>query len=724
MTEALLNGKQVSIIPINHNNKRPLLDEWGSYQERVPTPEEIQKWEEELKPKAWAIVLGDVSGRLYVVDVDSPTAEETVIGKFMRAFPKTLVVQTSPGKRHFYFRDTEGADLKTKGFLNKSLYNDEQLPHVDLKANGGYVLLPGSKHPAGHTYEVLEQNEIAGVPYRVVVFILQTLNKHWPIVQKVRTFYVPTGRNQICIGLAAFLYHHGFTVEEATVLLQAIYYAASDTGDMHKALDDVRRTFTMAEQGGEVGYMNFLPPLLIDELQKLDKRYAFSNARIDQEKERIGSELRSKLKEKPKEPEGEPESPKATEKPFPEAEKEELDPRLTQWLETATYEDVRTILMQHVKLPNEASYDEILLLANQSRLMKILPVDSVVYIGILGEFSSAKTYLTKIITFLASGEMVVDPTPAYITRQIGMNPGMTLGIDEVDQLVKDRNNQIIISILRMGNTWEAWRGFVEEGEKGKGKAPKKINIGGPKVFNGYDSIDKALLSRTLAIDMKRWRDIDMVIEKMLGHKKLKVVRLWLERRCEQALTKWNPDSVEQTMRSPDFKKTVDDLTKECEVPRSMEIVALVLLLGKIMDIDARRIIENYIEGLDRTTAQADIYKDFLSDIYRALSSGGWTAEPKVYGFSTDYEAGGTPWRNNRDKKLEVQTTYLWKTMSMKLQEANRASAINERNWYQVLSELGFSKGTNWLKETKRGSWRKKWYLVFDDRILKSLGMVE
>lgn len=718
-----INGQRISIIPVNHTNKRPLIDEWGSYQERQATDEEITKWEEELHPQSWAIVLGDVSGRLFVVDVDSPIAEETVIGKFMRAFPKTYVVETSPGKRHFFFRDTSKTDLKTKGFLNKSLYNDDQLPHVDLKAGKGYVLLPGSRHPAGHTYQVLEQNEIAEVPYDVVVFILQTLNKHWPIVQRVRTFYTSGGRNQICVGLAAFLFHHGFTVEEAVVLLQAVYYAASDTGDLHKAIEDITRTFSIAEQGSEVSYKNFLPPLLIDALQALDKRYQFSNLRLEREKARIEQELKSKLTEKkPKGPE--PETEKPTEKPFPEAEKEELDPQVMQWLETATYEDVRNILMQHVKLPDEAAYDEVLLLSNQSRLMKILPVDSVVYVGVLGEFSSAKTYLTKIITFLADGEMVVDPTPAYILRQIGLNPGMTLGIDEVDQLVKDRNNAIIVSILRMGNTWEAWRGFVEEAQKGKGKIPVKINIGGPKVFNGYDSIDKALLSRTLTIHMKRWRDIDMVIEKMLGHKKLKLVRVWLQHRCEQALTTWNPDLVEQFMRSDEYKKTVDTLTKEIEVPRSMEIVGLILLLGKIMDIDTRRIIEHYIEGLDHTPAQFDIYKDFLNDVYRALISGGWTSEPKVYGFSTDYEAGGTPWRMNGDKRLEVQTTYLWKTMSIKLQEANRTSAINERNWYHVLSELGFSKDANWLKETKRGAWRKKWYLVFDDRILKTLGVIE
>ena len=721
MSDGTLNGESISVIPINSSNKRPMIDTWEPYQKRVATPEEIQKWKDELKPEAWAIVLGDVSGRLFVVDVDSPIAEETVIGRFIRAMPKTFVVETSPGKRHYYFRDTSDVELKTKGFLNKSQFNDEQLPHVDLKAEGGYVLLPGSRHPAGHIYQVLEDNPIAEASYASIVFILKTLNKHWPIVQKVRPSYVPGGRNQICVGLSAFLYHHGFTVEEAIVLITALYYATKDTGDLHKALTDVKRTFTLANEGAEVAYQGFLPEMLISELQSLDKRYVFSTLRVESEKEKIDSQLK---KLTPVEDTGLIEEPKALEKPLPNEEGAELDPRLMQWLETATYEDVRKILIQHIKLPSEASYDEILLISNQTRLMKILPIDSVVYVGILGEFSSAKTYLTKIITFLSDGEMVVDPTPAYILRQIGMNPGMTLGIDEVDQLVRDRNNQIIISILRMGNSWEAWRGFVEETEqKGKSKKlPVKINIGGPKVFNGYDSIDKALLSRTLTIDMKRWRDIDMVVEKMLGHPKLKVVRLWLQHRCEQALTKWNPDSVEQVVRSPEFKQTVDLLTKDVEIPRSMEIVAVILLLGKILDIDTKTIIEHYIEGLDRTTAQADIYKDFVSDIYRSLISGGWTNEPKVYGFAADHEASSTPWRINKIKKLEVQATYMWKVMSMKLQEANRASAINERSWYSILSELGFSKGTNWLKETKRGAWRNKQYLVFDDRILKTLGV--
>jgi len=101
-----------------------------------------------------------------------------------------------------------------------------------------------------------------------------------------------------------------------------------------------------------------------------------------------------------------------------------------------TYEELRTLLSQHVFLPQEIFYDEILLLVNQTRLCGILPRDGVVYIAVMGEFSAAKTYVTAIAVFLAGGKFVVDPTEAALYGELILAPMVTLGIDEVDELMK------------------------------------------------------------------------------------------------------------------------------------------------------------------------------------------------------------------------------------------------------------------------------------------------
>ena len=103
------------------------------------------------------LCVGLATGELVVLDADGPggLAELTAMARPHGGLPRTLVAQTSRGF-HFYYRRPAGAgDLRT---LNgpRAAKGDDGL---DIKAGGGYVVLPPSVNRTGFCYRWIEPQE-------------------------------------------------------------------------------------------------------------------------------------------------------------------------------------------------------------------------------------------------------------------------------------------------------------------------------------------------------------------------------------------------------------------------------------------------------------------------------------------------------------------------------------------------------------------------------------
>lgn len=131
-----------SIIPVG-KDKTPLLKSWKKYQTEKPTAEEIEKWFSKSGVSI-GLVTGLISG-IAVVDIDvdeltgkfSPQAEELI-----KKLPPTLISITGGSGRHYFYKLTK--PLKSRNGIMKG---------VDIKAEGGYVIIPPSVHESGREYK-------------------------------------------------------------------------------------------------------------------------------------------------------------------------------------------------------------------------------------------------------------------------------------------------------------------------------------------------------------------------------------------------------------------------------------------------------------------------------------------------------------------------------------------------------------------------------------------
>lgn len=148
----------LNVIPCKEGRKEPLIN-WKDYQ--------TKKYDEIFPPSSnIAIICGEISGNLVVVDVD-----KSDLGLVNEIYPdalkKTRVVRTGSGGYHLFFRVHELPKKPLR--LNK-----DNGDHIDIQVNGTYVIAPPSIHPNGQEYKIVsETQEIKTVNFQDIVVNLE-----------------------------------------------------------------------------------------------------------------------------------------------------------------------------------------------------------------------------------------------------------------------------------------------------------------------------------------------------------------------------------------------------------------------------------------------------------------------------------------------------------------------------------------------------------------------
>lgn len=113
----------------------------------------IKAWWRKWGSANVGIATGSESG-IVVVDVDLPRAADS-LEQLVHKLPSTLTGLTGGGGLHLIYRRGSG-DLRCTSARLPGIEAD--LPGIDLRANGGYIVAPPSVHISGSRYEWLDAN--------------------------------------------------------------------------------------------------------------------------------------------------------------------------------------------------------------------------------------------------------------------------------------------------------------------------------------------------------------------------------------------------------------------------------------------------------------------------------------------------------------------------------------------------------------------------------------
>lgn len=136
---------QFSLIPVKPREK-VAAGKWQKYQTQRRTIEEITACLNSGYAN-FAVVTGEISGCI-VVDIDNADALAQVAEL---GFPETTPIVSTGKGYHLYFSYPK--DVAEKVGKVKTGVNIGNIQGLDLRADGGYVLAPGSIHPSGRVYK-------------------------------------------------------------------------------------------------------------------------------------------------------------------------------------------------------------------------------------------------------------------------------------------------------------------------------------------------------------------------------------------------------------------------------------------------------------------------------------------------------------------------------------------------------------------------------------------
>jgi Bifunctional DNA primase/polymerase, N-terminal len=114
----------------------------------------VASWWERWPDANLALATGSASG-VAVIDVDVPRGDHS-LARLLEAgyeLPETSAVRTGSGGMHLYYSEPELPVGNSAGRLPGA---ELELPGVDLRGEGGYVVAPPSLHVSGSSYRWIE----------------------------------------------------------------------------------------------------------------------------------------------------------------------------------------------------------------------------------------------------------------------------------------------------------------------------------------------------------------------------------------------------------------------------------------------------------------------------------------------------------------------------------------------------------------------------------------
>src|ERR1700676_559575 len=176
-----LIARNVPVIPLRPKTKIAFLNNW---QEIASTDLiKVEKWDEEYPDANGACVAYAKPDGIWMFEIDKPGFLETIQNQTQQKLPDTFTVRSSPGRGHFYFRQT-AASIAMGNVQGK---DEEGKEAWSARVDNRYVVAPGSYHPtSGKRYETLRDVPILTAPDWLV---------EWCVAQKSAT--VKTGHAEL-----------------------------------------------------------------------------------------------------------------------------------------------------------------------------------------------------------------------------------------------------------------------------------------------------------------------------------------------------------------------------------------------------------------------------------------------------------------------------------------------------------------------------------------------
>jgi DNA-binding transcriptional ArsR family regulator len=222
-----------SILPVKPDEKRPYMTNWLQYNKTRATQKQVESWFTNLSGAGVGVVTGKISN-IVVLDVESYC--KTPINEILKKYPTNLISRSGSGGYHLFYQYPQD---KSKVANRVGIFEG-----ADLRADGGFIVLPPTRHPSGGYYQWVEK----GIPGAFPLPLLEVesrpavQNDGW-ITEALRGVS-EGGRNDTCARLAGYFFKKGMTAD----IVEALLLDWNEKCDPPMPLRELRTTLKSIER--------------------------------------------------------------------------------------------------------------------------------------------------------------------------------------------------------------------------------------------------------------------------------------------------------------------------------------------------------------------------------------------------------------------------------------------------------------------------------------------
>lgn len=222
-----------SILPVKPEEKRPYMTNWLQYTRTRASAEVATRWFRTLSGAGVGVVTGRISN-MVVLDVESYCREP--IESILKRWPTHMVSRTGSGGYHlFYQYPTNVVKVSNRVGIFEG---------ADLRADGGFIVLPPTMHQCGKRYEWVERGPMGMFPQELLNLQSRptTQNEGW--VTETLRGVSEGGRNDACARLAGYFFKKGV----ASDIVETLLMEWNERNDPPLPVREVRTTMKSIER--------------------------------------------------------------------------------------------------------------------------------------------------------------------------------------------------------------------------------------------------------------------------------------------------------------------------------------------------------------------------------------------------------------------------------------------------------------------------------------------
>lgn len=228
-----------SVLPVRPEEKRPFMTNWLQYTKTKATRATVENWFNTLSGAGVGAVTGKISNMVVLdVEKDCPIPIEELLKKY----PTQMVSRSGSGGYHLFFQyPTTVSHVSNRVRIFEG---------ADLRADGGFIVLPPTKHPtSGKQYEWVQKGPLGAFPMALLDKESQPRQQGEGWITEALRGVTEGGRNDTCARLAGYFFRKGVSYD----IVEALLLDWNERNDPPMPVRELRTTIKSIERNHATG---------------------------------------------------------------------------------------------------------------------------------------------------------------------------------------------------------------------------------------------------------------------------------------------------------------------------------------------------------------------------------------------------------------------------------------------------------------------------------------